>query len=289
MVKLNNIANLFWKTLYKNKVRSTMLPILLGILIILSVFTYRAITSHSTSYGPDPSVVMGWLLGDLAVLLAITILYIRRFFRLWFERKNAESGAKLQNRIVMMFCLVAAVPTLIISIFSSYFFNFGIQSWFDQKINNVIDKSTEVAKSYIEEHKREMKATALSMEDDLDKLYYKLSNNPQLFSTILDGQADMRSLNEAIVFQTGTNLVLAKASLSFSLSFTTIPGHFIERADNGEIVDISTDPTRIRMLIKLREYNNSYLLIGRLIDKGVIDQIDQTDGALDEYRKLRGR
>lgn len=289
MIKLDKVSSFLWKIIYRDKIRKTILPALFGILAIFSIFTYYSIKSNGTSYGPDPSIVMGWLLADLTVLLSIAILYTRRFFRLWFEKKSIESGAKLQNRIVMMFCLVAAVPTLVISIFSSYFFNFGVQSWFDQKITAVIDKSTEVARSYIEEHKREMKATALSIEDDLDKLYYKLSSNPQLFSTILDGQADMRSLNEAIVFQTGTNLVLAKASLSFSLAFTTIPGHFIERADRGEIVDISTDPTRIRILIKLREYNNSYLLIGRLIDKGVIDQIDQTDGALEEYKKLKRR
>ncbi len=263
--------------------------ILLASAFILSIATYYAITSNADSYGPDPNVVMGWLVGDLAVILTIFILLTQKFFKLRFYRSKdpSRSNYKLQNRMVMMFCLVAAVPTLIISIFAAYFFNFGMQSWFDQKINSVLGKSTQVAEAYIAEHKREMKATALSIEEDLDNLYYKLINNPNLFNQVLEGQAEMRALNEAMVFQTGTNTVFARTALSFSLSFVSIPKHLIEKADRGEVVEINSDPSRVRMLIKLREYHNCYLLIGRLIDNNIIEHIDQTHGALEEYKRLK--
>lgn len=281
------VKNLISKDFLTKNTKTAIMYILVITAVILSVATYYSVISNTDSYGPDPNIVMGWLIGDLAVILTIFILLTRKFFKARLLQN--KMGSKLQNRMVITFCLVAAIPTLVISIFSAYFFNFGIQSWFDQKINSVLDKSSHVAEAYIEEHKREMKATALSIEEDLDSLYYKLINNPRLFNQILDGQAEMRSLNEAMVFQTGSNTVLAKTSLSFSLSFVSIAKHFIERADRGDVVEITSDPSRVRMLIKLREYHDCYLLIGRLIDKDVIEHIDQTHGALEEYKRLKKR
>lgn len=277
--------NILSKHFFNKNTKTAIIYILVIASVILSIATYYSITSKTDSYGPDPNIVMGWLIGDLAVILAIFIILTRKFFKARLLQN--KMGSKLQNRMVLTFCIVAAIPTLVISIFSAYFFNFGIQSWFDQKINSVLDQSSHVAEAYIEEHKREMKATALSIEEDLDNLYYKLINNPRLFNQILEGQAEMRSLNEAMVFQTGSNTVLAKTSLSFSLSFVSIPKHFLDRADRGDVVEISSDPSRVRMLIKLREYNDCYLLIGRLIDKDVIEHIDQTHGALEKYKRLK--
>jgi two-component system nitrogen regulation sensor histidine kinase NtrY len=104
---------------------------------------------------------------------------------------------------------------------------------------------------------------------------------------VLNAQAELRSIDEAIVFQKDTNVILAQTALSFSLSFTTIPMRLIQKANDGEIVKITSDPTKIRILIKLRDYNNTYLLIGKLIDSKIIDHIDKTNGAAREYFKLR--
>ncbi|MGV2433332.1 MAG UNVERIFIED_CONTAM: hypothetical protein LVQ98_08830 [Rickettsiaceae bacterium] len=82
----------------------------------------------------------------------------------------------------------------------------------------------------------------------------------------------MRLLDEAIVFQRGSKTVLAQTSMSFSLAFLNIPAHMLYLlADRGEIVEIKSDPTRIRMLVKLKEYNDAYLLIGRMIDTKLVD------------------
>lgn len=279
----------FINILRKNRwTQSAITYILISCAIALSVITYFAIMNNSSTYGPDPIVVMKWLLADLTILLSLALVLTRRFFKIWFRKKQDQSGHKLQNRIILMFCLIAAVPTLVISIFSAYFFNFGIQSWFDQKINMVLNKSVQVAESYIAEHRIEMKNTTYSIADDLSNLHHQLSHNQPLFNKILDGEAETRTLNEIMVFQASTNTIVAKSSLSFALTFTSIPRYFIERADKGEIVEITSDPNKIRMLLKLPEYN-AYLLVGKLIDKDIIEHVSKTHGAVDEYMRLKKR
>ncbi len=258
--------------------------------IAFAYLIYSEIVDKNDGSSPDPSVVMNFILADLISILGLALFSTRVLFKRWLGSKYDGSGVRLQNRIVLIFCLVAAIPTITISIASSYFFNFGIQSWFDQKVNTVLHQSVIVAEAYVKEHTTQLKSIAFDVADDLDDMYFKLNHDPNMFSKVLNAQAEMRGLDEAIVFQRDANRVLAQTSMSFSLSFASIPAHLIERADKGEVVEVKTDPTKIRMLIKLDEYySNTYLLIGRLIDKEIIDHIDKTSGAASEYLRLKSQ
>ncbi len=247
--------------------------------IIFACTTFYVISLESKNF----STIIGFLLVDLAIFLILGVLLTQKFFT---QNSNNDSS-KLQNRIVIAFSLVAAIPTIIVSVFSVYFFNLSVQAWFDKKISTVLDQSVIVAESYIAEHKLQLKETALAVAEDLSDMYYDLIHNPALFTKTLNTEAEMRSLDEAIVLNKSTNTIVANSYLSFSLSFATIPAHLIKKADLGEPVEVKSDPTKIRMLIKLKEYNDVYLLVGRLVDNKIIDHIDATNGAAAEYNSLK--
>ena len=285
------MLNNFWTRLNKNYFTTSVVISVATTGIAILAFLLFLIYRELKLTVPDPVSVIGLMLTSLGLFLLIGIFFINNFVSniFTFIKSGKRRVSKLRKRIIIAFSLGAAVPTLIVAVFSTYFFNFGIQSWFDSKITAVLDQSVIVAESYISEHTLQMRATALSIANDLNDMYYKLIHSPELFNQLLNGQAEMRSLDEAIVFQKSTNTILAQTSLSFSLSFATIPAHIIERADRGEIISISSDPTRIRVLIKLKDYNNTYLLIGRAVDPQIIDHINKTDGAAAEYYSLKNQ
>ncbi|MEY4463779.1 MAG: hypothetical protein RLZZ81_750 [Pseudomonadota bacterium] len=252
---------------------------LIAAAVIFACATFYVISLESKNF----STIIGFLLVDLAIFLILGILLTQKFF----TKNNNNDSSKLQNRIVIAFSLVAAIPTIIVSVFSVYFFNLSVQAWFDKKISTVLDQSVIVAESYIAEHKLQLKETALAVAEDLGDMYYDLIHNPALFTKTLNTEAEMRSLDEAIVLNKSTNTIVANSYLSFSLSFATIPAHLIKKADLGEPVEVKSDPTKIRMLIKLKEYNDVYLLVGRLVDNKIIDHIDATNGAAAEYHSLK--
>ncbi|EOB10661.1 hypothetical protein H376_1880 [Rickettsia prowazekii str. GvF12] len=259
---------------------SRILILALAIAAIISVCTtFYVISLEAKNF----STIIGFLLIDLAIFLILGILLTQKFF----TKNNDNDSSKLQNRIVIAFSLVAAIPTIIVSVFSVYFFNLSVKAWFDKKISTVLDQSVIVAETYIAEHKVQLKETALAVAEDLSDMYYDLIHNPALFTKTLNTEADMRSLDEAIVLNKSTNTIVANSYLSFSLSFATIPAHLIKKADLGEPVEVKSDPTTIRMLIKLKEYNDVYLLVGRLVDNKIIDHIDATNGAAAEYNSLK--
>jgi two-component system nitrogen regulation sensor histidine kinase NtrY len=285
------MINRIWIKIKKNYLQNSIIAIStisgLSLLIFLLYLTYSQLQLDS----PDPVSVIGLILSNLGMLLMLGLLIasdlVPDIFNFITFRKRKNS--KLRRRIVVAFSIGAAAPTIIVAIFSTYFFNFGIQSWFDKKITAVLEQSIIVGESYIEEHTLQLKETAISVADDLTDMYYDLIHNTDLFTKVLNAQAEMRSLDEAIVFQKTTNTILAQTSLSFSLSFASIPHHLIAKADKGDRVHIPSDPTKIRILIKLRGYKDTYLLIGRLVDSKIIDHIDKTNGAASEYHRLKGQ
>ena len=169
----------------------------------------------------DPVSVIGLMLIILLGSLFFIILLLNSPFSslFLFVKRTRERVYKLRKRIIIAFSFGAAVPTIIVAIFSTYFFNFGVQSWFDNKVSRVLEQSIIVGESYINEHILQLKETAISISDDYDDLYYKLVYNPELFQEILTGQAEMRALDEAIIFKKDTNTILAQTALSFSLTF----------------------------------------------------------------------
>jgi two-component system nitrogen regulation sensor histidine kinase NtrY len=280
----------FWQSLVKHRysknVPYTIIAAAVIFLLINSFFVYLEFQYSEV----DPVSVIGLMLIILVGSLLFVILLLNNPVSSLFSfiKRTRKRAYKLRKRIIIAFSFGAAVPTIIVAVFSTYFFNFGVQSWFDDKVSRVLEQSIIVGESYINEHIMQLKETAISISDDYDDLYYKLVYNPELFQEILTGQAEMRTLDEAIIFKKDTNTILAQTALSFSLSFLAIPSYVFDKASKGEVVQISSDPTKLRILIKLRNYNDTYLLIGRLIDEKIIDHINRANGTAQEYFRLKG-
>jgi len=278
-----------WQVITKHSYSKNISYIIISAVAIGLVSTTFLIYLEFISDEINPVNIIGLMLVILITSLLLGILLINNRANGFFDfvKKSTKRVSKLRKRIIIAFSLGAAVPTIIVAVFSTYFFNFGVQSWFDDKISRVLEQSITVGESYIDEHVLQLKDTAISISNDYDDLYYKLIDNPELFQAILAGQAEFRALDEAIIFKRDTNTILAQTSLSFSLSFLTIPIHVFEKVNKGEVVQIFSDPTKIRILIKLHKYNDTYLLIGRLVDEKIIEHINKTNGAAQEYFRLK--
>ena len=93
------------------------------------------------------SGVIIWLLNlDIVILLLLVSLTANRIIALWSNRRKGVAGSKLQTRLVIIFCVLAAVPAIIMTVFSAYFFHYGVQTWFSVGEARLVDGwlSTEV-------------------------------------------------------------------------------------------------------------------------------------------------
>ena len=162
------------------------------------IATYLALTG-APPFGPGPRPVLILLLLDLILLLALACWVAKRFVEVWLERRRGLAGSRLQVRLVGLFSLIAVTPTIIVAIFSYLFFNFGVESWFSDKVRTAISESVEVADAYLKEHQQAIRADALAMAAGLDRYAASLQLNPQYLAPVLTAQAAMRNLTEAAI------------------------------------------------------------------------------------------
>src|SRR3954453_13199015 len=252
------------------------------------IATYLALTG-APPFGPRPDIVLFLLTLDLVLLLALAALVVKRLVGVWAERRRGLAGSRLQVRLVGLFSLIAVLPTIIVAVFSYLFFSFGVESWFSDKVRTAITESVAVADAYVREHQQAIRADALAMAADLDRSASTLVLFPQYLAPILTAQAAMRGLTEAAVLdRRGT--MLARTGLVFALGFEDVSQDALRRANQGEVVIMTNDQDeRVRALVRLGEFSDLYLYVGRFIEPRVLAHRDEVHLAAAQYERLEGQ
>lgn len=255
--------------------------------LVSGVLTYGALTATS-SLGNDPRTIF-WLLNiDFVLLLMLCVLIVRRIVDLWTRRRRQIAGSRLHVRLVFIFSIVAAAPAILMTIFSAVFLYFGVQSWFSDRVSTAVNESLAVAQAYLAEHHQVIRADTLAMANDLNRAAPKLMANPEAFARMVRTQSLLRNLSETIVFDSGGN-IMARSGLTFSLEFTPIPEDALQQAQDGEVVLMTSDTEdRVRALVKLENYVDAYLFVGRMVEPGVLSHMETAEDAVREYTELEG-
>ncbi len=260
------------------------LSLFLIALVLVSVFgTYYVLTQGESPVGPPERTVKTLTIVNLVLLATLLFIVTRRLFSLWSALKQGAAGSRLQTRIIIVFGLVTILPAMLISAFSAFFFTYNIKTWFDDRVSIALEESVTVAEAYLEEHKEVLRADALAMASDIKRELDEAILNPAFFTNMVNGQAALRGLTDAIVFE--GDHPIAHSRLSFSAFFTDISEQVMQQARRGEIV-IQEQDDKITAFVMIDE-PNMFLLISRLIDGKVLAHMEQTQGAVSSYQNLK--
>lgn len=256
--------------------------------VISGIATYMALTA-APPFGSDPNTII-WLLNiDLVLLLLLIALIASRIVGVWSGRKRGLAGSHLHVRLVFTFSMLAAAPAIIMTIFSAVFFHFGVQTWFSERVQTAIGESLAVAEAYLEEHKQVIRADVLAMANDIDRQAPLLASSDEAFDRVMQTQSMIRNLSESIVFES-SGKVLARSGLTFTLEFEAAPPEAIEKARSGEVVIMTgSNDDRVRALVKLSNFVDTYLYVGRMVDTKVLSHLTATRQASQEYEDLQQR
>ncbi|MFN9114812.1 MAG: two-component sensor histidine kinase, partial [Bacteroidota bacterium] len=246
-----------------------LIPLLIVAAVICGVATYAFIASDPEPLKLKPSLV--WVIVAInGVVLAMLLGAIGlRIFQLWASMTAETSGSRLQKRVLLVFSLVTILPTIVVSIFSALFFNLGIQTWFNDRVQTAVSESLTVAEAYLTEHKENLRADAIAMASDLSRASELVLRDQAEFVRVVQAQSALRVLAESLVIY--RNRIIAQGRLSFSLAFEHIPPEAFERARRGEAVILPSDEAdKVRALVRIDGLEEGYLLVGRLVDSKVV-------------------
>ena len=222
-------------------------------------------------------------------MLALGVLVARRLVEVWAERRRGLAGSRLHVRLVLLFGLVAVTPTIIVAVFSALYLNVGIQGWFSDPVRTAVRNSREVANAYLNEHQQNIRADILAMAADLSRDAMVLGGFGGLLGQALERQTTTRGLSEAIVFD-GAGQVLARAGLTLRMQFDQISPSDMQRARSGEVAMLASQSgDRVRAIVRLDRFIDSYLYVGRLVDPRVLGYVEETRRGAEFYDSLEGQ
>ncbi len=104
--------------------------------VVLLAIIFAAVLIFSRSGEPgtfvSPPLIALLLVSLLIPSIALMVLLSRRMAMKRAEERG-RAGGRLHTRLVALFSIVAAVPTVLVAIFASLMFQSGLEFWFSER------------------------------------------------------------------------------------------------------------------------------------------------------------
>lgn len=236
-----------------------------------------------------PPIVALLLVANLVPAMALMVLIARRIARQRSARAPGGGNGRLHVRLVAIFSVIAAVPTLLVVIFASLLFQYGVEFWFSDSARKVLENSDRVARAYVSENEDRLGADIVPMGKDFrDALATTTINDPR-FQAFVASQGRYRGLSEIAVIEVGVDGV-RRAPLVALADLRTLenrlPAEALGPLNAGQVWLTANSGDRIEALIALSPRTRTYLYASRFVDPTVLAQVKRTQTALGDYNSL---
>jgi two-component system nitrogen regulation sensor histidine kinase NtrY len=260
-----------------------------GLTILLGWTSYALLTGRAApANGVSPPMVTLLLVANLLPVMTLVVLIARRVAILLANRRRGLAGAQLHVRLVALFAGIAAVPTVLVVIFASLLFQFGVQFWFSDRVKTVLDGSNQIAQAYVEENRQRVADDIVAMGIDIEGYASEFGLGSASFRDGLEIQLLRRNLSDGAVFTVdgdGRLAPLATGGASAADISRRLNAVDVRSARGGGATLVAKGSDRIEAIVALNT-TGRYLYVSRKADPAVLARADKAAGALGEYRSL---
>ena len=259
---------------------------------VLAALTVFAIGRFSGRISPQGLLLV--FLADFAYFAVVATLVTRRIIQLIVARRHAV-GSKLHLRLSGVLAGIALVPTVLVAIIAAVTLNVGVESWFSERVGDVVGSSLSAAQAYEKQEYDHLVEDARFLAEYLDQSIARPFGAVErgLQEILSEGQAQIqRGLKEAYLIDSLAGLK-ARGDRSYLFDFEVPDEDEIRRATDGETVVIKDwANNEFRALVMLPEALNTYLYVSRVVDGNLLILLDETTETAKLYNQLeseRGR
>ncbi|HUJ37384.1 MAG TPA: PAS domain-containing sensor histidine kinase [Hyphomicrobium sp.] len=258
------------------------------LLSLTSAFATYLILTGLTPIPPRGEVVLIVLFVNVVLIIAMIALLTWQVIglaRAWRER---IPGARLHIRIVALFSIIAALPTLLLAVGATVTFSRSLDSWFSNRTREIVSSSLDVAAAYLDEHGQVIRTDIVNMARDLDTAADSIGGDASKLQRLVMVQAGLRELPAAYVIERDGSPVV-EATENAKLTYKAPPAAAIEQAEAGQVPLLMPTATsyRVAALTKLERYPGKYLYVARGVSPTVINHLRLTEQNVDEFNRLR--
>ena len=266
----------------------------IGLVVLLAVIMAFSVNILINSGKPgtflSPPLIALLLVANLLPAIALMVLLSRKFAMARAE-KGGLAGGQLHTRLVALFSVVAAVPTVMVAIFASLLFQSGLEFWFSDKAKGMIENSVELARTTYSREVERVSLQTVTMSRDLSGYLRAVSINDPLFADGFGRQVLQRELSEAAIIQVDRKGVVRSLGLvnpyDRPLESVITKSKLAEMSDKESVAINSVD--RIGALARLDYGTNTYVYAAHVFDPQFQTQIQRADEVQKTYGELVDR
>ena len=262
----------------------------LALIVSVGIATYIFVTGDAQSERLlTPALVAAIMVANLVPAMALIVLVGSRVARARAVRSMAGGNGRLHVRLVALFSLIAAAPTLLVVIFASLLFQFGVDFWFSDRSRGMFENAANLAEGYYQENQREVGANTIKMAEDLASQLIGMRINDPRFSNYYFQQVVVRSLNESAIIEVGADGIVRTAAMidpDNRVAEKRLTATMKSRLDAGEDVVVIRQPDRIEAATRLPGSQNAYVYASRDANVPGFQQSARASTVLADYNAL---
>ena len=265
----------------------------LGVIVSVAIATYIFVTGDAQSERLlTPALVAAIMVVNLVPAMALIVLIGSRVARARAVRSMAGGNGRLHVRLVALFSLIAAAPTLLVVIFASVLFQFGVDFWFSDRSRGMFENAASLAEGYYQENQRQVGANTFAMATDLGTRLSRFSIDSPGFSNYYLQQVVVRSLNESAIIEIGRDGVARTATAidpDDRSAENRLTAAMVDRLDAGEDVVVIRQANRIEAAARLPGTDRAYVYASRDTNVPGFQQSARASAVLADYNGLFDR
>jgi two-component system, NtrC family, nitrogen regulation sensor histidine kinase NtrY len=238
----------------------------------------------------SPPMIAVLLVSILIPAISLMVLLSRRVAMARARERGLEGG-RLHTRLVALFSVIAAVPTVMVAIFASLLFQSGLEFWFSDKARGMIENTVALAQSTYQQEVDRVAVNTVTMSGDLAGYLGVVPIDDPRFAEGFGRQVLNRNLSEAIIFNVDAQGAIQSLALvnpyDRQLDKVITPAA-LQALGDKESVPINSED-RIGSLTRLNVAQGLYLYAARVFDPEFERQISRAGEVQQTYRELQER
>ncbi|HUD89983.1 sensor histidine kinase [Sphingobium sp.] len=273
--------------LRKGRLAALVEGVTLALFLGMAGLTYHLLSGSRDSYTLlTPPIVALLLVANLVPAIALLMLLGRRVAKRRAAKSAIGSDGQLHVRLVAIFSIVASVPMLLVVIFASLLFQYGVQFWFSDSARGMLQNASDLARGYYEQNLREVRDETVTMAGDLrDYLNQSEVSSPR-FAEGYIYQVVTRKLNRSAIIEVGKDGIARTAAtvdpenrpVSEMLSAAVV-----KRLAAGEDIVVQARPNQVEAVTLLYPNSKIYLYATRNAGTSSFSNVTQAQKVLADY------
>ena len=267
--------------------------IVLAFAIGPALTTYFVITGESSPQRLlTPPLVALLLVANLLPGMALLVLIGRRIALRRARRMPGGGRGRLHVRLVATFSVLASVPMLLVTIFASLLFQYGVEFWFSDRARGMLENASVLAQENYRAELRHVNDNTVTMATDLRFYLQTWPMGSARFSAGLAYQVYRRELSEALIVEATPNQPLRALALVNPYERPlekVITPEMIRRLQGGKQTVVVRSADRIGVVATLDPEQHTYIYAARVFDPQFSAQLRRGESILADYRALLAR